>query len=96
LQWFTGNIGFHHIHHLNPRIPNYFLEQCHNNNPAFQPEKPLTLLPSLKSLRLHLWDEENRRLVGFGYLKSLRHQQAAPVLPPKNEQVAPEVSLQLS
>ena len=41
LQWFTGNIGFHHIHHLSPRIPNYFLEKCFKENPAFKP--PFTI-----------------------------------------------------
>lgn len=69
LQWFSGNIGFHHIHHLSPRIPNYRLEECHNATPAFQEVKPLTLLSSLKSLTFRLWDEENHRLVGYGYLK---------------------------
>ena len=71
LQWFTGNIGFHHIHHLSPRIPNYHLERCYRENPIFQEVKPITLLSSLKSLRLRLWDEEQRKLVGFRHLKSL-------------------------
>ncbi|UCH10030.1 MAG: fatty acid desaturase [Fidelibacterota bacterium] len=66
LQWFTGNIGFHHIHHLSPKIPNYRLEQCHRENALFQSVKPLTLTGSLKSLRLRLWDEEHQKLVGFG------------------------------
>lgn len=69
LQWFTGNIGFHHIHHLSPRIPNYFLPRCHKANPALQ-IKPLTLLSSLKCARLRLWDEANRRLVGFKAVKN--------------------------
>ena len=69
LQWFTGNIGFHHIHHLSPRIPNYFLQRCHEAHPLFQQVKPVTLFTSLKSLRLRLWDEEQRRLVGFAYLR---------------------------
>ena len=68
LQWFTGNIGFHHIHHLSPRIPNYFLEKCYKENPMFQKIKPITLLTSLKSLTFRLWDERHNRLVGFGYL----------------------------
>jgi omega-6 fatty acid desaturase (delta-12 desaturase) len=50
LQWFTGNIGFHHIHHLSPRIPNYNLERCHNENPLFHIE-PITLWQSFGSLR---------------------------------------------
>ena len=69
LQWFTGNIGFHHIHHLSPRIPNYFLEKCYNENPLFQEIKPVTLLSSLKSLSFRLWDEDQRKLVGFRSLK---------------------------
>jgi len=69
LQWFTGNIGFHHIHHLSPKIPNYLLEKCHLENPIFQ-VKPLKLVGSLKSLNFRLWDESNRRLVSFGMLKT--------------------------
>ncbi len=70
LQWFSGNIGFHHIHHLSPRIPNYRLEQCHNENPMFQEIEPITLLSSLKSLKFRLWDEERRILVGWDGLKT--------------------------
>jgi omega-6 fatty acid desaturase (delta-12 desaturase) len=72
LQWFSGNIGFHHVHHLSPRTPNYYLEKCHRENPLFQDVEPLTLRASLKSPTLHLWDEEHGRLVGFGYLKTLK------------------------
>lgn len=72
LQWFSGNIGFHHIHHLHPQIPNYLLEKCHKANPLFQAVKPVTLRSSLRSFRLHLWDEASERLVGFGHLATLR------------------------
>ena len=65
LQWFTGNIGFHHIHHLSPRIPNYKLEQAHKENELFQRVEQLTLLSSLKTVQLSLWDEQHRRLVTF-------------------------------
>jgi acyl-lipid omega-6 desaturase (Delta-12 desaturase) len=65
LQWFTGNIGFHHIHHLSPRIPNYHLQACHEANPLFQRVAHLTLLTSLRTVWLALWDEEQRRLVTF-------------------------------
>lgn len=75
LQWFSGNIGFHHIHHLSPRIPNYNLEKCHKEEPLFQRVTPLTLLSSMKSLTFRLWDEPNQRLVGYRYLKSVRKQQ---------------------
>ena len=65
LQWFSGNIGFHHIHHLSPRIPNYNLEACHRANPCFEHVHQLTLWSSLRSLNLRLWDEEKRQLVSF-------------------------------
>ena len=65
LQWISGNIGFHHVHHIRPRIPNYNLSQCYAGVPALQVVEPLTILKSLKSLRLHLWDEKQRKLVSF-------------------------------
>jgi len=73
LQWFSGNIGFHHIHHLSPRIPNYYLPKCHAAEPLFQTVKPVTLLSSLKSLTFRLWDERRRKLVGYRALKRVRH-----------------------
>lgn len=73
LQWFTGNIGFHHIHHLSPKIPNYKLEQCHRENPEFQVE-PLTIRKSLKSLYFRLWDEKERMMVGWNALKKYKPQ----------------------
>jgi omega-6 fatty acid desaturase (delta-12 desaturase) len=69
LQWFTGNIGYHHIHHVRPMIPNYTLEACSDSEPELQRIKPLTLRKSLLSLRLHLWDEINQKLVSFRSLK---------------------------
>jgi omega-6 fatty acid desaturase (delta-12 desaturase) len=72
LQWFSGNIGYHHIHHLSSRIPNYNLERCHRSHPVFQEVKEITLFASLKAITYRLWDEQNRRLVGFGYLRRLR------------------------
>ncbi|HRA68175.1 MAG TPA: fatty acid desaturase, partial [Caldilinea sp.] len=65
LQWFTGNIGFHHIHHLSPRIPNYNLERCHAENPIMQRVVQLTLWSSFKTTSLALWDEKKQRLVTF-------------------------------
>ena len=65
LQWFSGNIGFHHIHHLSPRIPNYQLEACHNDNPLFQEIEPMTVRSSLKSLRIRLYDEDRHKVVGY-------------------------------
>lgn len=75
LQWFSGNIGFHHIHHLSSRIPNYRLEDCHKAHPLFQSVKPVTLLASFKSFTFRLWDEQRQRLVGFGHVRRLRKQQ---------------------
>ena len=72
LQWVTGNIGFHHVHHLAPRIPNYYLERCHEEDPIFQDVKPITVLASLKLLTLRLWDEDRRQLVRFGHINALR------------------------
>jgi len=69
LQWFTGNIGFHPIHHIRPLIPNYNLEACFRSNPAFQKIKPLTIPVSLKSLILHLWDEGQQKLVRFNSIR---------------------------
>ena len=65
LQWFSGNIGFHHVHHLSSRIPNYNLEKCHVENKELQRIKPVTLFSSFKSLRYRLYDESGRKLVGF-------------------------------
>jgi omega-6 fatty acid desaturase (delta-12 desaturase) len=65
LQWFAGNIGFHHIHHLSPRIPNYRLPKAYREQALFQRVDRLTLLASLRTLRLRLYDEATRRMVGF-------------------------------
>ncbi len=68
LQWFTGNIGLHHIHHLSPRIPNYNLQACHSENALFQQVAPVTMLTSLKSLIFRFWDEERRKFVWYDVL----------------------------
>jgi len=73
-QWFSGNIGYHHIHHLSSRIPNYNLERCHKAHLMFQ-VKPITLIGSLQSLTFRLWDEQKKKLVGFGYLRHYRKTQ---------------------
>ena len=77
LQWFTDNIGLHHIHHLNPRIPNYRLQQCHDSNPILRTAPILTLWSGLGQGRFALWDEERKRMVPF---KSA----ACRVLPPSS------------
>lgn len=65
LQWFTGNIGFHHVHHLSPKIPNYKLAKCHRENQLFHNITPITFFSSFRSLRLRLWDEKRHKLIGF-------------------------------
>jgi len=67
LQWFTGNIGFHHVHHINPRIPNYRLEECHNADAGFQSAATLTLRTALQASRYALWDTDLERLVPFRF-----------------------------
>lgn len=69
LNWLTGDIGVHHLHHLNSRIPNYNLRRCMTENPIFQNVTRLTLLSSFKCAKLALWDEERRRLVSFAALR---------------------------
>ena len=68
MQWFTGSIGLHHIHHLAPRIPNYRLQKCHDAHPVFQSAPVVTWRSGFSALRLALWDEENRRMVRFADL----------------------------
>lgn len=65
LNWFSGSIGYHHIHHLSSRIPNYNLKACHEAEPFFQQVPEIGLKGSLRSLRLRLWDESSGKLVGY-------------------------------
>jgi acyl-lipid omega-6 desaturase (Delta-12 desaturase) len=65
LQWFTGSIGLHHVHHLAPRIPNHKLQRCHDSTPLLQSAPVLTLRSGVAALKLSLWDEEQRRMVRF-------------------------------
>ncbi|MGA2762687.1 MAG: fatty acid desaturase [Spirochaetia bacterium] len=79
LQWISGNIGFHHIHHLRPRIPNYNLQQCLRETPELQLPDPLLLWPSLLSVRLKVWDEQQKLLLTVREMKQqlLRRQSLA-------------------
>ncbi|WP_078553562.1 fatty acid desaturase [Bacillus alkalicellulosilyticus] len=70
LQWLSGNIGFHHVHHLSPRVPNYNLEEAHNSTPPLQKATTITLRTSIKSLRFKLWDEHGKRFVTFKDVKA--------------------------
>ncbi len=65
-QWLTGNIGYHHIHHLNSKIPNYLLEKCAKENPILQKYvSTLTWRESLKCIFAILWDEERQKMISF-------------------------------
>ncbi|MBR2078453.1 MAG: fatty acid desaturase [Exiguobacterium sp.] len=70
LQWVTGNIGFHHVHHLSPRVPNYHLEKAHTSTPPLQRATTIGLFSSLKSLRYKLYDANNKTFVTF---REVRH-----------------------
>lgn len=74
LQWFSGNIGFHHVHHLSPRIPNYNLERCHIEQRIFERVPTITLRTSWKCLQHRLWDEERRELISFDDLRRRRRE----------------------
>jgi acyl-lipid omega-6 desaturase (Delta-12 desaturase) len=65
LCWFSGSIGYHNVHHLNPLIPNYRLKKCYDSIPAVQVKEPLTVWKSLSCARLKMWDEEKQKLVSF-------------------------------
>lgn len=65
LRWFSGNIGYHHIHHLSPKIPNYNLPACFKNIPELRKVIPLTIGKSFRSLFLSLWDEQKREMINF-------------------------------
>ncbi|APF18961.1 fatty acid desaturase [Caldithrix abyssi DSM 13497] len=70
LHWFSGNIGYHHIHHLRSGIPFYNLPACQKQIDLFREVEPLTISKSLKSVKLHLWDERQKKLIGFKDLKA--------------------------
>jgi len=72
LQWLTANIGFHHIHHLDSRIPNYRLQECFDENSEFQRVNRLTLWQSLSCVTLKLWDEDAGKMVGFRDLNNCK------------------------
>jgi omega-6 fatty acid desaturase (delta-12 desaturase) len=65
LQFFSGNIGLHHVHHLNAKIPNYNLQRAHDENPIFHQVPVLTLRDGLRAVQLKLWDERHGTLITF-------------------------------
>lgn len=83
IQFLTGNIGFHHVHHLSPRVPNYKLEEAHNNTPPLQTVPSITLATSLKSLRFRLWDEKNKNFLSFKEVKALAKSRASAEVKPE-------------
>lgn len=85
LQWLTGNIGYHHIHHLCPRVPNYELEAVHRNTKPLQNVPTITLTESFKCLRFHLWDQDHKRFVGFNALKTTSIEKKAHLVKVKAE-----------
>jgi omega-6 fatty acid desaturase (delta-12 desaturase) len=76
-HWLTGNIGYHHIHHLSSRIPNYNLPKCAKENPILQKYvQILTFRDSLKTMFNKLWDEEQQRMISFREFYALERQRA--------------------
>jgi omega-6 fatty acid desaturase (delta-12 desaturase) len=72
LQFFSGNIGFHHVHHLSARIPNYNLQRAHEEHAVFRSVPTLTLASAVPTVRLKLWDESTGRLVTFREARAMR------------------------
>ncbi len=77
LQWFTGNIGFHHVHHLMPRVPNYRLQACHEATSLLSGVTALSLGEALRAPGFALWDEEQGRMVPFPARRARRSASAA-------------------
>jgi omega-6 fatty acid desaturase (delta-12 desaturase) len=69
LQFCSGNIGYHHVHHLSARIPNYNLQRAHDENPMLQAVPTLSLWDGARAVTLKLWDEDAKRLVSFGHVR---------------------------
>jgi omega-6 fatty acid desaturase (delta-12 desaturase) len=88
LQFFTGNIGLHHVHHLSARIPNYNLQRAHDDNPIFHDVPVLSLIDGLRAVRLKVYDEDQRRMVTWAQARrsvstgTVRAAQAQAQAPP--------------
>ncbi len=78
LQFFTGNIGLHHVHHLSARIPNYNLQRAHDENPVFHSVPVLSVRQGMQSLRLKLIDEGSGQLVTFAEARQSSSAAPAP------------------
>lgn len=77
LQWITGNIGLHHVHHLRPRIPNYNLQHCLDAIPELRLVDPLTFKRSMRSVHLNIWDEKTNQLLSFRAMTALLKQRTS-------------------
>jgi len=82
LQFFTGNIGLHHVHHLNARIPNYNLQRAHDDNEIFHSVPVLSIMDGIRSTRLKLWDEDGGRLITFAEARRMERHAPADVSSP--------------
>ncbi len=78
LQWLTGNIGFHHVHHFSTRVPNYNLEKAHLASTPIQNATTINIRESLKSLKFRLWDEQNKKFVTFRDIKKIEAKNTNP------------------
>ncbi|HLR71640.1 MAG TPA: fatty acid desaturase [Pseudogracilibacillus sp.] len=91
LQWLTGNIGYHHVHHLAPRVPNYNLENAHESTPPLQHATTITIKTSLDSLKYRLYDPKTKSFVTFKKAKHLFSQPQEkidlPELKPKSTSI---------
>src|SRR5699024_6841247 len=87
LQWITGNIGYHHVHHLSPRVPNYHLEAAHDLTPPLQHATTITLRTSLKSLRFRLYDESSKSFLTFRDVHEKMKEKKNISLPTKEKRV---------
>lgn len=76
LHWFSANIGFHHLHHMSTRVPNYRLRECFDSHPRLQQAPRLTLWTSMRSARLRLWDAQVQRMVPFSAVSGTMHNEA--------------------
>jgi omega-6 fatty acid desaturase (delta-12 desaturase) len=72
LQFFSGNIGFHHVHHLNAKIPNYNLQRAHEEQDMFRPVPAVSITDGLRAVRLKLWDEDTEQMVTWKQVRALR------------------------
>jgi len=79
LQWFTGNIGFHHIHHLNHKVPNYNLEKCYEENGIFQNVITLGIRDFIPCINMKIYNEETGRMLTWSQVKAVLKEQKEEV-----------------